>query len=60
MTITNQINCHEFRILLYRIKICKRIGCGYSMESKRYVSEIFVSKPLQWGLRGDPYLWDDL
>lgn len=30
------------------------------MENKRYVSEIFDSKPLQWGLRGDPYLWDDL
>ncbi|MCC3359137.1 hypothetical protein [Bacillus sp. REN16] len=24
------------------------------------VSIIFEQKPEQWGLRGDPYLWDDL
>ncbi|MBM7648176.1 hypothetical protein JOC78_001118 [Bacillus ectoiniformans] len=24
------------------------------------VSIIFQSKPEQWGLRGDPYLWDEL
>ncbi len=24
------------------------------------ISKIFIKKPEQWGLRGDPYLWDDL
>jgi len=24
------------------------------------VSIIFKSKPKRWGLRGDPYLWDEL
>ncbi len=24
------------------------------------VSEIFNEKPEQWGLRGDPYLWEDM
>lgn len=24
------------------------------------VSAIFEQKPVQWGLRGDPYLWEDL
>lgn len=42
------------------MKRSKRKGCGYNMENKRFVSEIFNRKPLQWGLRGDPYLWDDL
>ncbi|MGM0877343.1 MAG: hypothetical protein ACQEWV_22065 [Bacillota bacterium] len=27
---------------------------------KPSVSMIFEQKPDQWGLRGDPYLWDDL
>lgn len=27
---------------------------------KQTVSVIFEQKPVQWGLRGDPYLWDDL
>lgn len=26
----------------------------------RFVSEIFGEKPRQWGLRGDPFLWDRL
>ena len=26
----------------------------------RYVSEIFDEAPHSWGLRGDPYFWDDL
>lgn len=25
-----------------------------------FVSEIFDEKPAQWGLRGDPYLWDEM
>ncbi len=25
-----------------------------------FVSAIFEEKPKQWGLRGDPYLWEDL
>lgn len=29
-------------------------------SSKRYVSEIFEEKPIQWGLRGDPFFWNDL
>ena len=24
------------------------------------VSQVFDPKPEQWGLRGDPYLWDEL
>lgn len=24
------------------------------------VAELFRERPVQWGLRGDPYLWDDL
>lgn len=25
-----------------------------------YVAELFIEKPNQWGLRGDPYLWREL
>ena len=25
-----------------------------------FVSKIFEVRPEQWGLRGDPYLWDDM
>ena len=25
-----------------------------------FVSAIFEEKPVQWGLRGDPYLWDEM
>ena len=25
-----------------------------------FVSEIFEVRPLQWGLRGDPFLWNEL
>ncbi|MGP5117714.1 hypothetical protein [Corynebacterium casei] len=25
-----------------------------------YLGELFADKPEQWGLRGDPYLWDDM
>lgn len=28
--------------------------------SKRYISEIFEDRPIQWGLRGDPFFWNDL
>ncbi len=24
------------------------------------VSEIFIDEPVQWGLRGDPYLWREM
>lgn len=27
------------------------------MEQNRFVSEIFLEEPKQWGLRGDPFLW---
>lgn len=27
---------------------------------KMKVSEIFEEEPIQWGLRGDPYLWREL
>ena len=30
------------------------------LSGKHYVSELFASKPDIWGLRGDPYFWDDL
>lgn len=30
------------------------------MRDKRYVSEIFKDKPDKWGLRGDPYFWNEL
>ncbi|MCA9899284.1 MAG: hypothetical protein H6654_06955 [Ardenticatenaceae bacterium] len=25
-----------------------------------YVAELFKEKPWQWGLRGDPYLWEEM
>ncbi len=27
---------------------------------KSYVSDIFADRPKQWGLRGDPFFWEDL
>ena len=30
------------------------------MESEKDLSLIFERRPWQWGLRGDPYMWDDL
>lgn len=27
---------------------------------KQYVSIIFEEKPKRWGLRGDPYLWEEM
>lgn len=30
------------------------------MERKKYVECIFINKPEQWGLRGDPVLWEIL
>ena len=29
-------------------------------DGKKPISIIFKSKPESWGLRGDPYLWDEL
>ncbi len=28
------------------------------MPDKNYIADLFQAKPVQWGLRGDPYLWD--
>lgn len=28
--------------------------------SEKIVAVIFEEKPKQWGLRGDPYLWEDM
>ena len=30
------------------------------MPNPKLISDLFHKKPQQWGLRGDPYLWDDL
>jgi len=30
------------------------------MQAKNIVSLLFDPKPSQWGLRGDPYFWDEL
>jgi hypothetical protein len=29
-------------------------------QMEKSVALIFRERPVQWGLRGDPYLWDDL
>lgn len=46
------------------IVIFKRSFQKHKSELKdstmQYISEIFISKPGQWGLRGDPYLWEEL
>ena len=30
------------------------------LRCQPFVSDIFRERPEQWGLRGDPYFWDDL
>lgn len=30
------------------------------MKKKQLLSTIFKKEPLQWGLRGDPYLWEEM
>lgn len=30
------------------------------MSTKKHASSLFEIRPEQWGLRGDPFLWDDL
>ena len=30
------------------------------MSDTRYLSEMFNIQPPNWGLRGDPYLWEDM
>ena len=30
------------------------------MNRCKNISEIFEKEPLQWGLRGDPYLWREM
>jgi molybdenum cofactor cytidylyltransferase len=30
------------------------------MSEPRYLSELFQIQPPNWGLRGDPYLWEDM
>ena len=30
------------------------------MQETKWVRDIFSEHPDQWGLRGDPYLWDEL
>lgn len=30
------------------------------MTAVRHMAELFEPKPLQWGLRGDPYLWEEM
>jgi len=30
------------------------------MTAVRHMAELFEPKPLQWGLRGDPYLWGEM
>lgn len=29
-------------------------------DPKDFVSKVFDPEPIQWGLRGDPYLWRDM
>lgn len=33
---------------------------GENIEMQSSVAKIFEESPERWGLRGDPYLWDDL
>jgi hypothetical protein len=30
------------------------------MAPERTIAALFTERPWQWGLRGDPYLWDEL
>jgi hypothetical protein len=30
------------------------------MKEKRCIKELFENKPIQWGFRGDPEMWDKL
>ena len=30
------------------------------MANKKTIAELFKKRPWQWGLRGDPYLWDEM
>lgn len=30
------------------------------MSGLRYVGDLFAVEPIQWGLRGDPFLWRDM
>ena len=33
---------------------------GRNKIMRQSVSEIFDERPVQWGFRGDPYLWDEM
>lgn len=30
------------------------------MNQYKYIGDLFEEEPLQWGLRGDPYLWREM
>lgn len=30
------------------------------MNSQKHIGDLFEQEPMQWGLRGDPYLWREL
>ncbi len=30
------------------------------MDETQYMSSVFDTEPVQWGLRGDPYLWNEM
>jgi len=32
----------------------------YKDITSEYISSLFIEEPYQWGLRGDPYLWDEM
>ena len=33
---------------------------GGFMSEQRFLSEMFQVQPPHWGLRGDPFLWEDM
>jgi hypothetical protein len=39
---------------------CERWGAGKVVRVPPDVASLFEPAPDQWGLRGDPYLWDEL
>jgi hypothetical protein len=30
------------------------------MSRPKYIGDLFEQEPIQWGLRGDPYLWKEM
>ena len=41
-------------------EVCRKVYKSMSDTKRLTAADLFEPKPQNWGLRGDPYLWEDM